>query len=48
MDIDQIADELIEVKLKLESLSSNYFGLDVDPLFYESLNSINLILEEIE
>ncbi len=48
MDIDQIADELIEVKLRLESLSSNYFGIETDPLFYESLEKINLILEEIE
>ena len=48
MDIDQIANELVEIKLKLESLSSNHFGIEVDPLFYESLESINLILEEIE
>jgi len=45
---DAIANELIEAKDSLETLASNYPGLDADPLFYEPLETITKILEEIE
>ena len=44
----EIANDLIEVKDSLETLASNYPGLDADPLFYEPLEKITNILEEIE
>ena len=48
MDVNEIANELIEAKDHLETLASNYPGLDADPLFYEPLETITKILEEIE
>jgi hypothetical protein len=48
VDIDEIANVLVEVKDDLQTLGSNYPGLDVDPLFYGPLDSIIKILEEIE
>jgi len=48
VDVNEIANELIEVKDSLETLSANYVGLDADPLFYEPLETITKILEEIE
>jgi hypothetical protein len=48
VDIDEIANTLVEVKDDLQTLAVNYPGLDADPLFYGPLNSIIKILEEIE
>jgi hypothetical protein len=45
---DAIANDLLEVKDNLETLAANYPGLDSDPLFYEPLETITKILEEIE
>jgi len=48
VEIDAIANELIEVKESLDNLAANYVGLEGDPFFYEPLEKINHILEEIE
>jgi hypothetical protein len=46
--LDLMAADLVEVKNSLQTLAANYPGLDIDPLFYEPLETITEILEEIE
>jgi hypothetical protein len=48
VEIDQITNELLEAKDMLESLNVQRPGLESDPLFYEPLEIITKILEEIE
>lgn len=48
MDVNEIANDLLEAKDSLETLAANYPGLEADPLFYEPLEKIVNILEEIE
>jgi len=48
VEIEEIANELVDAKDQLETLAANYVGLDADPLFYEPLETITKILEEIE
>ncbi|MCK5600255.1 hypothetical protein KAR91_00110 [Candidatus Pacearchaeota archaeon] len=48
MDVNEIANDLLEAKDNLESLAANYPGLETDPLFYEPLETLTKILEEIE
>ena len=46
--LDMAANDLLEAKNSLETLAANYPGLDSDPLFYEPLETLTKILEEIE
>ena len=46
--LDLIAADLLEARNSLQTLAANYPGLDIDPLFYEPLQTLTEILEEIE
>jgi hypothetical protein len=46
--VDLMLPDLLEAKDTLETLAANYPGLDSDPLFYEPLQTITEILEELE
>jgi hypothetical protein len=48
VDVEMIANILVEVKDSLESLAINYPGIEADPLFYDPVEKITIILEEIE
>jgi hypothetical protein len=48
VDENKLVNDLLEVKESLETLAANYVGLEADPLFYEPVETITKILEEIE
>jgi hypothetical protein len=48
VDIGEIASDLIEAHDQLQALAANHAGLTNDPLFYEPIETIKRILEEIE
>jgi hypothetical protein len=48
VDLNEIANELIEVKEMLEILQEEYNIPDLDPLWLDPINRVTHILEEIE
>jgi hypothetical protein len=48
MDMDEIANDLIEIRDMLETLAEEYSIATLDPLYLDPMEKINHILEEIE
>ena len=48
MEIEEIANDLIEIKEMLETLQCQYNIPDLEPLWLDPVTKLNHILEEIE